>query len=504
VVQPYRIDENLRYGPNYEPAEPKTHFQFPGDGFSFTRATERCVGVGECRREDSGTMCPSYMVTREEMHTTRGRAHMLFEMLRGDPLQDGWHSDGVKEALDLCLSCKGCKGDCPVNVDMATYKAEFLSHYFEHRLRPRHAYVFGLIHRWARMASVMPRVANLFSQTHVLSGLTKFLAGVERERKLPAFALQSFKTWFRQRKGKAASDRLEARPTVVLWPDTFNNYFHPWIAQAAVEVLEDAGFRVEVPEADMCCGRPLYDYGMLDTAEKWLKQILRKMRPQIESGIPTVVLEPSCGAVFRDEVTNLFPHDQDAQRLRRQTFLLGEFLAKHAPGYPRLRLERQALVHAHCHHRAIMGLGGETEMLKRLGLDFKVLDSGCCGMAGAFGFEKGEHYRVSVKCGERVLLPAVREADKETLIITNGFSCHEQIKQLGNRHALHLAEVLRLAMVEGRVPDAQERGTAEPKRHGDGERELHGKHRLVLAGAGAAIAGLTGAWLRRKKHAGHE
>jgi len=276
VVQPYRVDENLRYGPHYHPKEPETHFNFPDDHFSFARATERCVGIGQCRREEKATMCPSYMVTREEMHSTRGRARLLFEMLRGDPLEHQWHNEGVKEALDLCLSCKGCKGDCPVNVDMATYKAEFLSHYYKGRLRPRHAYAFGFIHRWAKMASVAPRLVNAIAQSALGGAIAKLAAGIASERKLPLFAPQNFKAWFRKQ-----PIRNENRPAVTLWPDTFNNYFHPNVAKAAVEVLEDAGFRVEVPEADLCCGRPLYDYGMLDTAKKWLQQILKALQPQL-------------------------------------------------------------------------------------------------------------------------------------------------------------------------------------------------------------------------------
>jgi FAD/FMN-containing dehydrogenase/Fe-S oxidoreductase len=497
VVQAYKVDENLRYGADYEPAQPETHFKFTSDNFSFAHAMERCVGVGKCRREDAGTMCPSYMVTHEEMHSTRGRARLLFEMLRGDPMKGGWRSEPVKEALDLCLSCKGCKGDCPVSVDMATYKAEFLSHYFKGHLRPRHAYAFGLIHKWARLAGAFPRLANFFTQSPMLAGLSKLLAGIAPDRNIPAFAGQNFKAWFRARKTPNPS-----APVVVLWPDTFNNYFHPKIAQAAVEVLEDAGFRVEVPQADMCCGRPLYDYGMLDTAQKWLRHILETIRPQIGAGTPMVVLEPSCCAVFRDELIGLFPNDPDAQRLSKQTFLLGEFLVKHAPDYPRNQLARPALVHLHCHHRAVMGPRDEKEMLTRLGLDFHLLDSGCCGMAGAFGFEKGDHYEVSVKCGERVLLPEVRKTGPDTLIVTNGFSCHEQIRQLGNREAMHLAEILQLAIHEGtprppkKVPEEK---PARPKHH---EHAHNGSnHRILkLAIAGSALAGVATAVFLRHGH----
>jgi Fe-S oxidoreductase len=385
-------------------------------------------------------MCPSFMVTREEEHSTRGRAHLLFEMLQGDPIK-GWHSEAVKDALDLCLACKGFKGDCPVQVDMATYKAEFLSHYYEGRLRPRSAYAMGLIYWWARLAAPMPGLVNLVTHTPVLSDILKLAGGIETKREIPAFARQTFKDWFRQR-----PVRNEGFQKVMLWPDTFNNHFHPDTAKAAVEVLEAAGYQVLVPEQSLCCGRPLYDYGMLDLAKRLLRQILDTLRPQIQAGIPVVVLEPSCASVFRDELTNLMPTDQDAQRLRQQTYLLSEFLAQKAPGYALPALPRKALVHGHCHHKAIMGMKDEETVLRRLGLDFEILDSGCCGMAGSFGFERGEHYDVSLRCGERVLLPAVRNAARDTLVITDGFSCREQIAQGTDRHALHIAQVIQMAM----------------------------------------------------------
>lgn len=441
VVDPYSITDNLRLGADYNPPELRTHFRYPGDRSVFSRAVLRCVGIGECRREAGGTMCPSYMVTREEKHSTRGRARLLWEMLNGEVLEGGWKSDAVKDALDLCLSCKGCRNDCPVNVDMATYKAEFLSHYYRGRLRPRHAFAFGWIHIWSRLASLSPAAANFTSQTPWLSGLVKWAAGAAPERTLPPFALRNFKTWF----GTHEVRNPNGQP-VVLWPDTFNNYFHPDTAIAAVEVLEDAGFHVMVPERDLCCGRPLYDYGFLDMAERWLRRILRTMRQEIRAGLPFVVLEPSCCAVFRDELTNLFPDNEDAQRLRSQTFLLSEFLQQKAPHYQVPTLQRRALVHGHCHHKALMGLGDEEAVLKRMGLDYRIPESGCCGMAGAFGFEAGDHYEVSVACGERMLLPEVRRAGGDTLIIADGFSCREQISQGTGREALHLAEVIRMAL----------------------------------------------------------
>lgn len=499
LVRPYRIDENLRFGPTYQPDEPETHFHYHGDNSSFVTASERCVGVGKCRRENAGTMCPSYMVTLEEKHSTRGRARLLFEMLRGDTIKDGWRSKAVKEALDLCLACKGCKGECPVHVDMATYKAEFLSHYYQRRLRPVHAFAFGFIHHWARLASLMPGVANWFSTTRWTSAVMKRVAGIAPERQLPAFAMRTFKEWFQEREGK--DDEQSERPPVVLWPDTFNNHFHPEVAIAAVEVLEDAGFRVIVPEQNMCCGRPLYDYGMLKTAKRWLCDVLEKMREHIQAGTPVVVLEPSCATVFRDELCNLLPHDQDAKRLRAQTFLLSEFLQKHAPKHYRVPiLNNRAVVHLHCHHRAIMGEHSEAALLRRMGLDFEILDSGCCGMAGAFGFEKGEHYDVSVKCGERVLLPSARAVGEQELIITNGFSCREQLHQCVGKRALHLAEVMRMALRTGlreQVPATREPPLSKEKRPIE---KTSSWNRLTTIGASfaAVVGAASAAWWKAR------
>ncbi len=443
VVEPYRMDENLRLGAEYNPPQLATHFKFPEDQGSFAVATLRCVGVGKCRKPEGGTMCPSYMVTREEEHTTRGRTRMLFEMLQGEVVTGGWRDEHVKDALDLCLACKGCKGDCPVNVDMATYKAEFLSHYYEGRLHPRSAYGMGMFYWWARISSRVPRLVNFMTHAPLLSKLAKIAMDVAPERELPVFATQTFKDWFRQR-----GPRNQGAPKVLLWPDTFNNYLHPDTLKAGVEVLESLGYQVEVPEQSLCCGRPLYDQGMLNTAERLLRQILEVLQPQIIAGTPIVGLEPSCVAVFRDELTNLFPNDENAKRLKKQAFLLSEFLEKKVENYQPPTLQRKAVVHGHCHHKAVMRMGTEEAVLKKLGLDYQLLDSGCCGMAGAFGFEK-DHYDVSIKAGERVLLPAVRKADRDTLIIADGFSCREQIAQTTDREALHLAQVLQMAMHEG-------------------------------------------------------
>ena len=443
MVDPYKPGENLRLGPHYHPPQVKTHFKFPDDRGSFPYATERCVGVGQCRKDDTGAMCPSYMVTREDSDLTRGRAHLLFEMFEGDPENNGWRSESVKDALDLCLACKACRTECPMNVDMATYKAEFLSHYYEGRLRPRHAYAMGWIFRWARLASLAPGLVNLVTHLAVVGKILQALGGISTHRTMPSFAPETFTAWFRRR-----LPRNVGGPTLVLLPDTFNNYFHPQTAIAAVEVLEAAGFRVTIPRQPLCCGRPLYDFGMLDQAKRHWDEILGALRPEIEAGIPVVGLEPSCVAAFRDELKNLYPMDEDARRLSDNTFMLSEFLATKAPEFQLPRPRRKAIVQKHCHHDHVMGYHDETEILQQLGLDFEILNSGCCGMAGSFGFESG-HYDISVRIGERALLPAVRSAPADTLVIADGFSCREQIADLTGRGALHVAQVMQMAMREG-------------------------------------------------------
>jgi FAD/FMN-containing dehydrogenase/Fe-S oxidoreductase len=440
VVEPYKLDENLRLGADYKPWQPQTHFQFPEDHGSLASATLRCVGVGKCRRDEGGVMCPSFRVTREEEHSTRGRAHLLWEMTKGDVIRDGWRDQRVKGSLDLCLACKGCKSDCPVGVDVATYKAEFLSHYYKGRLRPRSAYAFGNIDVWARLASKAPGLTNLATQLPFLRDIAKSIAGIPRERSIPAFAPQTFRHWFNRRKPK----NINGEP-VLLWQDTFNNYFLPDTAKAAVDVLESAGYCVVLPKAELCCGRPLYDWGMLDRAKKLLLKILVTLGTEIKQDIPIVVLEPSCAAVFRDELLNLFPEDDRARRLSQQTFLLSEFLEKKAKHFQLPKLARKALVHGHCHHKSVMRMTDEESVLRKMGIDFHTPAPGCCGMAGSFGFE-ADKYETSIAIGELELLPAVRNADPDCLVIANGFSCREQIAQCTNRRALHLAEVIQMAV----------------------------------------------------------
>jgi Fe-S oxidoreductase len=349
----------------------------------------------------------------------------------------------------------------------------------------------GWIFWWARLASLAPNLVNLVTHTPILGHLAKWAGGIAQQRSVPKFASQTFKQWFRERAVQNAE-----YPPVILWPDTFNNHFHPQTAKAAVEVLEDAGFRVLVPQAALCCGRPLYDFGMLDTAKQMLRNILTELQAEIRAGIPMVGLEPSCAAVFRDELKNLMPDDEDAKRLREQTYTLAEFLQKKADYHPP-HLKKKAVVHGHCHQKAIMKFESDQEILKRMGLDFEVLDSGCCGMAGSFGFE-AEHYDVSMDVGELKVLPAVRATSDDTLLIADGFSCREQIQDGTDRHALHLAEVLQMALEQGEP--GREAKTPEltyDRRHPQ-RLQLSSLERALCFGVGAVMLGGLLSWKGRR------
>lgn len=503
VITPYQPTENLRFGEDYRPWSPATQFQFPDDEGRIDRAILRCVGVGKCRRMDGGTMCPSFMATREEEHSTRGRARLLFEMFQGEAIPEDWKNDAVKDALDLCLSCKGCKGECPVGVDMATYKAEFLSHYYRGRIRPLAAYAMGWIHGWSRLAALAPGVANVLMPT------TKGLLGIARERRMPRYARETFVERFRRRVAAAAVGRPTAGEApaatpsphrrVLLWPDTFNNYFHPDTAMAAVEVLEAAGYHVTIPRKPLCCGRPLYDWGFLGMARHQLREILDALRPELDEGVAVIGLEPSCVSVFRDELHNLFPADEYAKRLGRAAMTLTEFIQHEGERFKLPQLRRKALVQGHCHHKAILRFEPEEAVLKKIGLDLEHPDSGCCGMAGAFGFEK-EHYDISMRVGERVILPKVREAARDTIIIADGFSCREQIAQATERQALHIAQVLQMAWREG--PDGQPRELPEKKYIEPKPLFPRLGKVLAIAGGVALLGGLIALsrkWRRKKK-----
>jgi FAD/FMN-containing dehydrogenase/Fe-S oxidoreductase len=440
IVDAYRPTDNLRLGAFYNPKVVETHFGYPKDGGRFNRALLRCVGIGNCRQLHGDTMCPSYRATRDERHSTRGRARLLFEMARGDFLRAEAADAAVADALDLCLSCKGCKGDCPVHVDMATYRAEFFADYYTRHRRPLAAYAFGYLDRWARIASAMPSLANALTHAPGLRALAKALVGAARERDLPRFAAETFVRGYR-RHSPVGNGKLP----VVLWPDTFNNHFHPDVAHAAVSVLEAAGYAVTIPGEPFCCGRPLYEFGFLDAAKAYLRRILERLGGTIDAGLPFVVLEPACAAVFRDELPMLLPDHERAKRLAAQTYFFDEFLERRAPRLSVPPLGRRALVHAHCNRKALTGKGAGAWLIEATGLDGEVLDSGCCGMAGAFGYE-ARKYDVSRRIAELALLPRVRAATDDTLIVADGYSCREQIEHFTDRKVLHPAQVLAMAI----------------------------------------------------------
>lgn len=439
VIEPFPLDSNLRLGLTYQPRQLDTHFSFPGDNGSFAHATTRCVGVGKCRRRQVGdeVMCPSYLATGEEKHSTRGRAHLLHEMTRGEVITDGWNSDAVEDALSLCLSCKGCKSDCPVGVDVATWKAEFRSHYYAHKRRPRSAYSMGRIDSWVRLASFAPALVN----TVIRTWPAKWAAGIHPRARPPRFASQTFRDWFHYRGSRTiGGDRL------VLWPDTFNNHFRPRTLIAATQLLERAGFRISLPPEPLCCGRPLYDWGFLDAARQRFERTIKALRHEIAVGTPIVAFEPACASAFKDELRNLFPERVEAQRLSSQVHYFADFAADRLERFPDFLRGGSALVQAHCHHHAIIGFEKEQLLLDRLEIAVERPPQGCCGMAGAFGMAK-ETFAVGRKVGERVLLPRVRELDADTLIIADGFSCREQIEIHAGRRTIHIAELLRERMI---------------------------------------------------------
>ncbi len=458
AVRVYDPVENLRHEPPELQTESpalknlETHFAFTADEGSFALATERCVGVGACRNTVGGVMCPSYRATGEERHSTRGRARLLWELMSGALRNEGFKSEAVHEALDLCLSCKACKSECPVQVDVAAWKSEFLAQHYKGRMHPIHHYIFGFADRLARWGSLSPAITNAILTGPMTSPLVKYFAGVAQERQLPHLAAGSYQ------KSRAADETANvprtdaggepAKPLVVLWPDTWNNYYHPQTLAAAESVLIDAGFRVQVPKGHICCGRPLYDFGLLKAARSYLANVLEQMAPQIDAGLPFIFLEPSCASVFKDEMLQLFPNDARAKRMSGQVWLLADWLtarAENADGGDWLagRLAgASVLVHGHCHHKAVFGgTAAEVALLKRAGASVEPIQAGCCGMAGPFGFE-ADKIEVSKTIARDGLLPAVESASPMTLIVADGFSCREQIAQLSDREAMHFAEVL--------------------------------------------------------------
>jgi Fe-S oxidoreductase len=437
VLNAYPLDTNIRYGPKYRKSLlVATAFSFEHDGGSLQSALERCVGVGKCRSDSGGVMCPSYRATRDEKHSTRGRAKLFGELFQGETTIESWRNKDVFEALDLCLSCKGCATDCPTQVDMATYKSEFLHHYYARRLRPRSAYATGLLPWTGRVATRLPRVANALLHNRFSAATIKWMGDVSQRRDVPRFAITSF------RRGRLARElRDEARPTVVLWPDTFTDLFLPDRGRATVDVLRHAGERVAVPKKWACCGRPLYDSGMLKLASSAGRNVLDVLDRFLALDIPIVVPEPSCLATFRDELPRLLPNDPRAAKLASLSRSLAEHLE--AISWRSSSSSRGATVSVlpHCHQRAVQGVASELRVLRDSGFDVKLLDLGCCGLAGSFGFEKA-HDELSRRIARDRFVPGIVRSSLDGPVILDGFSCRLQAGELTNVATTSTAELL--------------------------------------------------------------
>ncbi|MER7882033.1 FAD-binding and (Fe-S)-binding domain-containing protein [Streptomyces fimicarius] len=440
LARPARLDENLRFA--VLPKRPvDVEFGYPQDGGDFAGAVRRCVGVAKCRTEKAGgagVMCPSFRATGEEAHSTRGRARLLHEMLAGEVITDGWRSTEVRDALDLCLSCKGCRSDCPVGVDMATYKAEFLHHHYKGRLRPAAHYAMGRLPRWLRLAAPFAGPLNALARLRPLAALAKRLAGIAPERTIPVLATETYSRWLRRHRG-GGTHILSSDRVVALWADTFTEHLSPQVGRAAVRVLEEATGRTVLPPVPgLCCGLTYVSTGQLDAARRVMRRTLDRLG--LFPGHPLVVLEPSCAATLRTDLPELLPDDPRAAELAASVRTFAQYLEEYAPDWTPPRLDRPAAGQTHCHQHAVLGDAAERRLRERLGLTGE-LSGGCCGLAGNFGFEKG-HWEVSAACAEEQLLPAVREAEPGTELLADGFSCRTQLDQLAGRRARHLAEVI--------------------------------------------------------------
>ncbi|MFI6657405.1 FAD-binding and (Fe-S)-binding domain-containing protein [Streptomyces sp. NPDC050523] len=473
LVRPSPLDTNLRF--SVLPRKPvEVAFGYPADGGDFSAAVRRCVGVAKCRTTPaagSSVMCPSFRATGEEEHSTRGRARLLHEMLGGELVTDGWRSTEVRDALDLCLSCKGCRSDCPVEVDMATYKAEFLHHHYEGRRRPAAHHSMGRLPVWLRWVARTrtARVVNTLASVRPLASLAKRLGGIAPERRIPRVAAETFGRWWIRRHGGSA----DGRDVVILWPDTFTEHLSPSVGRAAVRVLEAAGLRVAVPptvhlakapvgdgrtvaldplsllrgRGRVCCGLTYVSTGQLDRARKVMRRTLDLMEPVLETDAPVVVLEPSCAAALRTDLPELLAGDPRAARLAASVLTFAEALERYAPGWVPPSVNRPVTGQTHCHQHAVLGDAADRRLREAAGLTGE-LAGGCCGLAGNFGFEKG-HYEVSKACAEDQLLPAVRGAADGTVVLADGFSCRTQLEQLAGVRGRHLAEVLEAALDDG-------------------------------------------------------
>ncbi len=432
IVRPARLDADLRL-----PAARALRdlaFAYPHDRGNLMAAVHRCVGVGKCRADFTaagGVMCPSYLATHDEKDSTRGRARVLQEMANGT-LVSGWRAPEVAEALELCLSCKGCVSDCPTGIDMATYKSEVLYQRYRRRPRPRSHYALGWLPRWARVASRAPNLAN-GSLRGPASGLAKRMAGVDGRRPIPRFARRTFRQWF------ASHARADGDP-VVLFVDTFTDHFSPQVGQAAVRLLEHAGYSVRAPSAALCCGLTWISTGQLDGARRQLRRSATALDGLLSDGAVVVGLEPSCTSVWRSDATDLLPSDRHVRHVAAQVRTLAEVLT----ASPRWRSPDltgvRGLAQPHCHQRAVLGWEADRNLLTHAGAEVTAV-GGCCGLAGNFGVERG-HYDVSVAVAETALLPAVRGAPHDVVLLADGFSCRTQLEHLAGAHSRHLAELL--------------------------------------------------------------
>jgi FAD/FMN-containing dehydrogenase/Fe-S oxidoreductase len=437
IVASPSVTEHLRYGATYKTWEPITLLDFSQQG-GYAAAVEMCNGVGECRKKLEGTMCPSYMATRDEEHSTRGRANALRAVLSGKLPPSEFTGTRLYEVMDLCLECKGCKAECPANVDMAKMKYEFLYHYYKKHGLPLRNRLFGNIARLNARGAAMPRLFNWMSGLAPSRWVLEKVAGIDRRRPLPALARETFTHWFRRHEGPKTAPRGE----VVLFHDTFVTYNAPHIGQAAVGLLEAAGYRVVLVDRK-CCGRPLISKGMLEAAREHSKWNVARLAPYATRGVPIVGLEPSCLLTLRDETVDLVRTDE-ARAVARQSFLLEEFLLRERANgltIPFVAHGQRALLHGHCHQKAMVGTAPTVAALRWARYEVSEVDSGCCGMAGSFGFEK-EHYDISIALGNRRLAPAVKAAPADTVVVAPGVSCRQQIEHLAGRRAKHPAEAL--------------------------------------------------------------
>lgn len=447
LARPHRLDENLRFA--VLPSKPvDVEFGYTHDKGDFSAAVRRCVGVAKCRTETASgadVMCPSFRATGDEQHSTRGRARLLHEMLAGEVVTDGWRSEEVRDALDLCLSCKGCRSDCPVGVDMATYKAEFLHHHYAGRRRPAAHYAMGRLPRWLRAAAPYARAVNALAGVGPLASLAKRVGGIAPERTIPALAPQTFRRWF--------GTRVQPPARVVLWPDTFTDHLSPQVGRAAVRVLESAGLGIALPPDGVCCGLTYVTTGQLDQARAVMRRTLDRVEPLLDADLPVVVLEPSCAAALRTDLPELLGDDPRAHRLAKAVRTFAQALEEEAPQWRPPVLDREVAGQTHCHQHAVLGDAAERRLRDKAGLTGE-LSGGCCGLAGNFGFERG-HYEVSVACADEQLLPSVRAAGPGAVILADGFSCRTQLEQLtgqGGRPGRHLAEVLAEGLEQGGTP----------------------------------------------------